>query len=64
MKSRTWEYIGGNQWSLMEKTDLYENSVATVETKKGYYPFVAYVTGGIDKDELQGLLEIIKEEYD
>lgn len=64
MKSRTWEYIGGHQWSLMEKTDLHENSVATVEIKKGRYPVVAYVNGGIDKDELQCLLEIIKEEYD
>lgn len=64
MKNRVWEYIGGHQWSLIDKTDVYENNVATVEIKKGYYPFVGYVTGCIDKDELQSLLEIIKEEYD
>ena len=64
MKKRNWEYIGGHQWSLVEKTDSYEISFSTVEIEKGKYPTVGYLTGGINRDELQNLLDIIKEEYE
>ena len=64
MMQRKWEYIGGHQWSLVEKTNSYDNHFGTVEIKKGKYPIVGYLLGGIDKDELQSLLDIIKEEYE
>lgn len=64
MKDRKWEYIGGHQWSLIEKTDNYDIHMATVEIQKGKYPIVGYLTGGINSDEVQDLLNIVKEEYE
>lgn len=64
MKTRSWNYIGGNIWSLVEKLsdDLYEKHIVSVEVEKGKYPYVIYVDGTMDKDDLQGLLDIVKEE--
>lgn len=63
-EDRKWESIGGHQWSLVEKTDSYDNHVATVEIQKGKYPIVGYLFGEIRVGELQDLLNIVKEEYE
>ena len=48
----------------MEKTDSYDNHMATVEMQRGKYPIVGYLIGRIGADELQDLLNIVKEEYE
>lgn len=57
MKNR-WEYIGGNQWSLINYTDEYEKSISSVEIEKGKYPRVVFLNAILTKDELQELLNI------
>jgi hypothetical protein len=64
MKDRTWEYIGGHQWSLVDNTSLYKDHLCTVEIEKGKYPIVGYCSVGLDQEDLQNILNIIKEEYE
>jgi hypothetical protein len=64
MSQRNWEYIGGHQWSLIDKTEPYGDSITTIEIEKGKYPIVGFLNGNLNKDELQRLLEILKEEYE
>ena len=58
---RIWEYIGGNQWSLVDYDTEYEDHVCSIEIERGKCPSVAYLDTILTKQELQELINLIYE---
>ena len=58
---RNWEYIGGNQWSLLDYSTEYENHVCSVEIERGKCPSIVYLNTTLTQQELQELINHVYE---
>jgi hypothetical protein len=60
MKKTRWEYVGGNQYSLIQESeDGYNDTICSIEIDNSYYVEVVYMTRPLDKIELKSLLNLI-----
>ena len=58
---RKWEYIGGNQWSLVDYNTEYEDHVCSIEIERDKCSSIIYLNTTLTKQELQELINLVYE---